>query len=79
MTLDKAQKQRLYLDSTNTGALSNRSYTVSMWIRPTATDNGTLFCWGAGWNGTGSEYRLAHMTMVSDTKLGGYGLVSATR
>ena len=78
VTLDKAQKQRLYLDSTNTGALSNRSYTVSMWIRPTATADGTLFCWGAGWNGTGSEYRLAHVTMKSDTTLGGYGLVSAT-
>ena len=78
VTLDKTSKQRLYLETANTGALSNRSYTISMWIRPTAAADGTLFCWGAGWNGTGSEYRLAHLNVASDTRLGGHGGLSAT-
>lgn len=72
VSLDKTQKHRLVLNST--GALSNRVYTISMWIRPTnvSASSGTLFCWGGGWNGNGSEYKLAHLWVDSATHIGGH-------
>ena len=81
VSLDKTQKHRLVLNSN--GALSNRVYTISMWIRTTntnvsASSGGTLFCWGGGWNGNGSEYKLAHLWVESTTHIGGHGKVGGS-
>ena len=76
MALDGTHSQRLELSGGNTIALSSGIYTLSLWIRPTATGNGTLFRWGDGWYG--DDYRLAHVHVASATQLDGYGGVSAT-
>jgi len=77
-TFDSNQKQRLYLATADTGALSNDSYTISMWIRPTVAEKGNIINWGGGWNGQGAELKLANLYVKSDTQLGGYGQLSAT-